>query len=190
MRIDPARLPVAVAVAIAVAVAMTFSSAPGYAEVAPGDSTPRGWYAGINLRTDYGTHRVRAGGGVRFGRLATTLVLDPKVLYDSKQQDIDGLAEWMFKRGGWSGLCGWRVTQLSIDRGTQYHHNLLLGTSGGLPALAGGTVRARFGLELEATILRHGAGIETDWISLASERHVRDLLSANLFLRFEYAAPL
>ena len=159
------------------------------AEVAAGDRAPRGWFAGFNLRTDYGTHLVRAGGGYRRGRLAATLVLDPKVFFDPRQNDTDGFVEWMLTPGGWALLAGGRLTQLSIDRGKQYHHMLLVGATGGLPALRR-SLRARFGAELEVTLLRHGAGIELDVLSLRGGRNYGDLLSVNLFLRLEYAAAL
>lgn len=39
-------------------------------------------------------------------------------------------------------------------------------------------------------MIRHGAGIETEGISFASQRALRDLVSVNLFLRIEYARAM
>ena len=153
------------------------------------DEIDRLWHTGVNLRTDTGTHRVRVDLGVRVGPVDLTAVLDPKVFIDRRQNDTDLLAEYMFRPDGWAALAGWRLTQISIDRGTQFHHMLLLGVSGGLPRLFE-VIFPRFGLELEANVLRHGSGLETDTISVASERHYRDLLSVNLFLRFDYAGEI
>ena len=153
------------------------------------DELLRLWHTGLNLRTDTGAHRVRVDAGVRLGPIDLTAVLDPKVFIDRRQNDSDLVAEYMFRPDGWAALAGWRFTQVSIDRGTQFHHMVLVGVSGGLPRLLG-AIYPRFGLELEANVLRHGAGLETDGISLASERHYLDLVSANLFLRFDYAVGI
>lgn len=162
--------------------------APAFADDSD-DEVDRTWHSGVNLRTDTGTHRVRLDAGVRLGPVDLTAVLDPKVFIDRRQNDTDLVAEYMFRPDGWALLGGWRLTQISIDRGTHYHHMLLLGVSGGLPRLFE-VVFPRFGFEFEANVLRHGSGLETDTISIASERHYRDLLSVNLFLRFDYAGEI
>src|SRR4026209_1562524 len=59
---------------------------------------PRDWHAGLNLRTDFGTHPLRLDGGVRFGRLDTYLVLDPMFFLDG-QADIDAVADFGLGRG-------------------------------------------------------------------------------------------
>lgn len=135
-------------------------------------------------------HRVRVDVGARRGALAATLVVDPKVFIDPLQNDTDLLLEWIPRPGGWAPMLGYRLTQSSIDRGRQFHDILLLGASAGLPALVDGRVRGRFGFELELTILRHGAGVETEVLSFASSRAIIDLLSVNSYLRLEYAGAL
>jgi len=167
-------------------VVLALAVAPARAHADADDELYRLGHGGLNLRTDTGVHRVRIDAGLRLGPVDLTAVLDPKVFIDRRQNDSDLLAEYMFRPDGWAALAGWRLTQISIDRGTQFHHMLLLGASGGLPRLFE-VVFPRFGIELEANVLRHGGGLETDGISLASERHYLDLLSVNLFLRFDYA---
>jgi hypothetical protein len=153
------------------------------------DPEDRVWHTGLNLRTDVGTHRVRVDLGARLGRFDITAVLDPKVFIDHRQNDTDLLAELMFTPDGWAELAGWRLTQISIDRGRHFHHHLLLGFSAGLPRLFE-TIHPRFGFEFEANVMRHGSGLETDFIALSSERHYKDLLSVNLFLRLDYGGEI
>lgn len=160
------------------------------AEATDAELLPMSWSAGLNLRSDYGAHRVRIATGLHIGRLAGTLVLDPKVLFDTRQNDVDLLVEWSFAPGGWAALAGYRLTQVSIDRGKQFHHELLLGVTAGLPTILGRRVRNRFGVELEVSMARHGDGLDTEWFSIESDRHFRDLLSLNLFLRSEFTSPL
>jgi hypothetical protein len=153
------------------------------------DGVDHDWHTGVNLRTDTGTHRVRVDAGLRLGPVDVTAVLDPKVFVDRRQNDTDVIAEYMFRPDGWAALAGWRLTQISIDRGTQFHHMLLLGVTAGLPRFLE-VVVPRFGFEFEANVLRHGDGLESDTLSLASQRDYRDLLSVNLFLRFDYAGEM
>ena len=160
------------------------------ADLARGDEGARAWFVGPNLRSDLGTHRVRAGGGVRLGHLSLSLVLDPKVFIDTRQNDTDLLAEWWLCPGGWAAFGGWRTTQVFIDRGRHYYESLIVGATAGMPPLFDRNVRGRFGFELEANVVRHGAGIETDWISFETERHWKDLLSVGLFVRLELSAPM
>jgi hypothetical protein len=153
------------------------------------DEVDHDWHTGVNLRTDTGTHRVRVDAGLRLGTVDLTAVLDPKVFIDRRQNDTDLVAEYMFRPDGWAAMAGWRLTQLSIDRGTQFHHMLLLGVTAGLPRFLE-VVVPRFGFEFEANVLRHGDGLDADTLSLASERDYLDLVSFNLFLRFDYAGEM
>jgi hypothetical protein len=166
------------------------AAAPATARAdATDDDVDHDWHTGLNLRTDTGTHRVRLDAGLRLGTVDVTAVLDPKVFIDRRQNDTDLVAEYMFRPDGWAAMAGWRLTQISIDRGTQFHHMLLLGVSAGLPRFLE-VIVPRFGFEFEANVLRHGDGLESDTLSLASERDYRDLLSINLFLRFDYAVEM
>ncbi len=174
---------------VAILVVLIASATSSRAEATHGELADRGWFAGLNLRTDYGSHRFRITTGVHKGRLAGTIVLDPKVLFDARANDVDVLTEWSFAPGGWAALGGYRLTQVSIDRGVQYHHEMLIGLTAGLPALADRRIRMRFGIEVELSMARHGDGLDTEWFSIDSDRHFRDLVSLNLFLRAEYTSP-
>jgi hypothetical protein len=165
------------------------AAAPATARADASDDVDHDWHTGLNLRTDTGTHRVRLDAGLRLGQVDVTAVLDPKVFIDRRQNDTDLVAEYMFRPDGWAAMAGWRLTQISIDRGTQFHHMLLLGVTGGLPHFLE-VVVPRFGFEFEANVLRHGDGLEADTLSLASERDYLDLVSFNLFLRFDYAGEI
>jgi hypothetical protein len=156
---------------------------------APADVEAPGWSVGLALRSDYGAHRVRIPVGVHNAHFAATLVVDPKVFVDTKQNDVDLLAEWFPVRGGWAALGGYRLTQISIDRGVQFQHEILLGATASLPELSRRT-QVRFGMEVEITMLRHGDGLDVEWFSVESDRHFRDLLSLNLFLRISYTSAL
>jgi hypothetical protein len=150
---------------------------------------PASWslHAGPNLRTDIGPHRVRLDVGVQHAAWSLTLVVDPKVVVQGTQNDGDVLVEREI-RSQWWVLAGWRTSWISIDRGRQWQHSLLLGGTAELPRLLGGRIVPRGGLELQATTLRHGNGLPTQWISFASQRDYQDLLSVNLFLRLHYRA--
>lgn len=175
---------------VTILVVFAASAAPAHAEATHGELADRGWFAGLNLRTDYGSHRFRITTGLHRGPLAGTVVIDPKVLFDTRANDVDLLTEWSFAPGGWAALGGYRLTQVSIDRGVQYHHEVLFGITAGLPALADRRIRTRFGIEVELSMARHGDGLDTEWFSVDSDRHYRDLVSLNLFLRAEYTSPL
>lgn len=175
---------------LATALVVCLGGATARADVAPAAEAEHAWHVGLNLRSDWGPHRIRVGGGARLGRLALNVVLDPTVIIDNNQNDIDAFGEWMFSPGGWAALAGWRTSSISIDRGRQWQQHLLIGASAGLPPLLDGRIRARIGSELVLSVVRHGQDLPTDWFSIKSQRHYRDLISVNLFLRFEYAAPL
>lgn len=153
-------------------------------------SGERSWLLGANLTTDLGPHRVRLDAGANFGHLCLLLIADPEVALDNKSQDLDLLAQWSFRDDQWAPFVGWRTSSVSIDRGRQWQENLLLGASGKLPSVVTNRIQGRFGLELIFTIVRHGEGFEPEWFSIASDRHRRDLVSIDLFLRFDYVSPI
>jgi len=164
------------------------AAATASADEANGDLHDRSWHLGTKVSTDLGPHRIRAGGGVRFKQLSVTLITDPKVFIDNSEQDLDLVVEWKFRADRWAPLIGWRTSSVSIDRGRHWQEHLLVGATGTLPALLDGHVRSQFGAELVFTTIRHGDGFETEWFSIASDRHLRDLVSINLFLRFDYVS--
>jgi len=144
---------------------------------------------GTKVTTDIGPHRIRLGVGAQVAQVSVTLITDPKVFIDNSEQDLDLIVEWKFPSNRWSPLIGWRTSSVSIDRGRHWQEHLLIGASGLLPPLLWGHVRGQFGTEMVFTTIRHGDGFETEWFSVESDRHVRDLVSINLFLRFDYVTP-
>jgi hypothetical protein len=152
-------------------------------------NTIDGWQLGLQLTSDADTQQARIGGGVHRGAWRFGLVLDAQPFADGSD-DIDAVAEWSPVADSWSLLAGWRTCSIFIERGRQWHQNLLLGASGALPSLFDGRIQPSFGAALTIAIVRHGDELETDWISLESQRHVKDTASVNLFLRFEYVSAL
>jgi hypothetical protein len=151
----------------------------------PADA-PRDVHAGLNFRTDFGTHPLRVDGGVRFGALDTILVLDPMFFTDG-QHDVDLLLDRRFAPRHWSLLFGWRTTAVALAGGHQFQQKSVLGVAGRLPELWEGRLRAQAGLECTILWVNHGADLPTDWISFESGRHVADRINFGLFLRFEHA---
>jgi hypothetical protein len=155
------------------------------AVAAPAHAAPP-WHAGLNLRGDLGTHPIRVGGGVQLGPVDTTLVLDPMFWTDG-QHDLDLLAFWAPCSKAWGLLGGWRTSTIGLLDGTQLHQKLLLGVGAPLPWLRT-WLRARFHFELATVVVKHGAGLPSEWISFASGRDFIDLVNFGVFVSFEYAS--
>jgi hypothetical protein len=145
------------------------------------------WSAGLNLRADLGTHPIRAGGGIEFGRLDLALVLDPMFWTDG-QLDTDLLAGFHGCERGWGGIAGWRISTIPLVDGTQLQHKLVAGVSAPLPQL--GPFRVRWAFELATVVVKHGGDLPTDWISFASGRDFIDLVNFGTFVRFDYVGAL
>jgi hypothetical protein len=143
------------------------------------------WHAGVNLRADSGAHPFRLTGGYTTGTLDAALVLDPMFVFDG-QHDLDALVTIWPERFGL--LTGWRTSLIGVAGGTQAQHKLLLGVSAPLPSL--GPVRPRWSFELATVIVRHGADLPTDWLSLAEGRDFVDLINFGMFVSFEYGRDL
>src|SRR4051812_45288920 len=84
------------------------------------------WHAGLNVRGDLGTHPIRAGGGLEFGKVDTMLVLDPMFWTDG-QHDLDLFAFWAPCSKAWGLLGGWRTSTIGLLDGTQFQEKLVLG---------------------------------------------------------------
>ncbi len=145
------------------------------------------WHVGLNARTDLGTHQLRVTGGVATGPWDLSLVLDPLAFTDA-QHDADLLAEWMFSRDRFGLLLGWRLTSIGIAGGTHHQHRSLVGLTAALPSLLDGRIRSRWSLELSTQWVKHGGGLETEWIPF--DRSFHDHVSFAMFVRVEYAAGL
>ena len=169
---------VALAMASVVAVAATAS------EVA---AAP--WHAGLDVRIDQGAHPLRVGGGVELGNFDTLLVLDPMVVTDG-QHDLDLLVSWCpCDHRGFAVMGGVRSTAIGIEDGHQLQEKLVVGITAPLPALGTLPLRARWSFELATVVVKHGAGLPTDWIGFAQGRDFIDLVNFGMFVTFEYAQP-
>lgn len=162
------------------AVVMVLLMLPGAAEA------ETAWHAGLDVRGDLGTHPIRAGGGIEFGRVDTMLVLDPMFWTDG-QHDIDAFAFWAPCAKGWGLLGGWRTSTIGLLDGTQFQQKLVIGIGAPLPRLAK-HIRTRFGFELATLVVKHGANLPSDWISFASGRDFIDLVNFGMFVTVEYAS--
>ena len=152
---------------------------------APAHAGPA-WHAGLNVRGDLGTHPIRVGGGLQFGRVDTTLVLDPMFWTDG-QHDLDLFAFWAPCAAGWGLLGGWRTSTIGLLGGTQLQEKLLLGIGAPLPWLRE-SIRARFHFELATVVVKHGADLPSEWISFAQGRDFIDLVNFGMFVTVEYAS--
>jgi hypothetical protein len=153
-----------------------------------GAEAPRLWHAGLNARADLGTHPIRIDAGVQTGATDVTLVLDPMFWTDG-QFDIDLLGEWQFARSGWGLVSGLRWTSIGVGDGRQSQDKVILGLGAPLAGRDGAPVRVRWTFEAAAVVVKHGAGLPTEWISFGSGRDFIDLINFGMSVSFDYAAP-
>ena len=138
------------------------------------------FHAGLDVRTDLGTHPIRVALGVRRGANDGTLVLDPYAFLDG-QHDLDALFEHFF--GPRVGiLAGWRWTAISVNDGLLNQQRSVVGVTGIGPTF--GPVHTSASLELAVLWVKHGAGTMTEWIS--ADRNLLDHVGFGLFVRFDY----
>lgn len=145
-----------------------------------------GLHAGLNLRADPGAHPFRVTGGIDTGPLDVSVTLDPMVVFDD-QFDADLLTSTRLSDGGWGLVAGWRSTAIGIQGGRQLQEKLVLGIGAPLPGLGGLPIRTRWTFEAATVIVKHGAGLPTDWISFAQGRDFIDLINFGMFITIEYA---
>jgi len=158
-----------------------------WADAAKADSADRAWHAGVNVRSDFGTHPLRVTGGVRWGRIDTSIVVDPIVFSDGEHA-LDLAGEWLSPKADWGLMFGWRATSIAISSGHQWQQKVLVGVSAALPSLFGGQIRGRLGIEMAILMAKHGGGLPSDFFSL--QVGVNERFHTGLFLRFEYASAL
>jgi hypothetical protein len=156
-----------------------------FSNVASSDDT---MHIGLQLSSDADTQQTRLGGGVRFGIVKLSGVVDAQLISDGSD-DVDLTAEVTPFESSIAVLAGWRTSCVSIERGRQWTQQVLVGATGALPSL-GDHVHASFGGVFNASIVRHGDGLETDWVSVASMRHIKDTIGFSLFVRFDYESAL
>lgn len=142
--------------------------------------------AGVNLRTDLGAHPLRLDAALRMGDVDLIAVIDPMALGDG-QFDGDLLVGWRPFGFPWGALVGWRTTAIGLQGGTQMQQRLLLGATADLPSIFD-AIRASWGLEMAAVLVRHGGGLPTETIGFSSGRHYIDYLNFGMFLRIHFEA--
>ncbi len=145
------------------------------------------WHAGVNLRSELGTHPVRVDGGVRFGRLDLIAVLDPMFWTDG-EADVDVVAVVRVAPSGYGVLAGWRPASIAIGDLRQFQHSLLVGAIGPLPRV--GPLELAWGVEVAAVVVKHGGGLPTETLSIGDTSEVGDNINATMFLRVGYARAL
>src|SRR5687768_3795404 len=84
------------------------------------------WHAGLNLRSELGTHPIRIDGGIRLGRLDLIGVVDPMFWTDG-EVDVDAIAAWHIGDRGYAVFAGWRPASIAIGDDRQWQHGLLVG---------------------------------------------------------------
>jgi len=143
-------------------------------------------HAGLDVRTDLGTHHTRLALGIATCAWDTTLVLDPMVMLDG-QHDLDLMVE-RYLGARVAVLAGLRWSTVAVDGGHHHQERTMLGVTGVGPSFLGNALRTKFSLELATLWVKHGGGAETDWIS--ADRNLVDHFSLGLFVRIEYARAL
>ncbi|MBA3461207.1 MAG: hypothetical protein H0T46_14680 [Deltaproteobacteria bacterium] len=143
-------------------------------------------HAGLNYRSDLGTHQKRVELGGRWNAFEAAVVLDPQMATDS-QSDNDVTAMWWFKPSRFAAFAGWRNTSYRLLGETVFHEKVLGGVLAKLPSVGTDRVRLIVGLEVAAEIVRHGDAITTDWLDTMS---ADELVNLSLFVRAEFTVDL
>jgi hypothetical protein len=143
-------------------------------------------HAGVDVRTDLGTHHTRVPLGVRSGDWDGTVVVDPMSVLDG-QHDLDLFGEYHLG-ARMALLFGWRWSAVRVASGVHHQQRSLVGITGVGPSFFGTTLRTSASLELATLWVKHGGGAETDWIS--ADRNMHDSFGFGLFVRVEYARGL
>ena len=140
-------------------------------------------HAGLDMRTDLGAHQMRLPLGIRTGPWDGTLVVDPMVLLDG-QHDLDLIGEYFF--GPRIGVfVGWRWSAIKVADGVHNQQRSLVGITGVGPSFFDGKLRTSASVELATLWVKHGGGVDMDWIS--ADRNLHDALGVGIFVRVEYA---
>lgn len=143
-------------------------------------------HAGLDVRTDLGTHHTRLPVGFRRGSWDGTLVVDPMVFLDG-QHDLDLIGEYYF--GPRIGVFfGWRWSALAVADGVHNQQRSLVGITGLGPTFFNDTLRTSASVELATLWVKHGGGVDMDWIS--ADRNLIDSFGFGIFVRVEYARGL
>jgi len=142
-------------------------------------------FAGLDVRTDLGTHYARMPFGYRHESWKATVVFDPMYALDG-EHDLDVLGEYFFDRFG--VLVGWRWSQIDLAMDHLHQQRALVGVTALGPDLWSGRIRTSASLELATLLVKHGGGAPAEWIT--ADRGILDHFSFGLFVRVEYALAL
>ncbi|MBT8495766.1 MAG: hypothetical protein KJO07_22155 [Deltaproteobacteria bacterium] len=143
------------------------------------------WHAGLNLRTELGTHPIRVEGGLPVAGLELNLVVDPMFWTDG-QTDSDLWVAIPVRSA--AVLAGWRTTTIPLLDSTQWHQKLLIGAGAGIEGLSNHWLRASWGVELATVVVKHGGDLPTDWVDFGKPSGYLDLVNFAMFVRFDYAS--
>jgi hypothetical protein len=169
---------------VVVVVVVALAAATG-ARPARGERTA---FAGVDVRTDLGTHMWRLSAGLGAGCTSLTVVVDP-LGYRGIQHDTEAFVEREVSATGWAVLGGWRVGATRVLGTGYFHQKPFVGVSAPMPRMLGGRLRARFAGEVELTLVSHGSSLPEVWLWQRDEI-VRDGLDIGFFLRVEYVRGL
>lgn len=148
------------------------------------DEAGGGWLElGVNLRTDFGVHALRADLGFRYGNHSILLVLDPMFWADG-QTSSDLI--YFRVRDGFQPMVGYRLNTVPALDGSQLQHNAILGTALNFPPFWDGRIRGQWGLEMAMVLLKNGGGLPVETIAFDSGRHYIDLVNFGMYARFDY----
>jgi hypothetical protein len=143
-------------------------------------------HTGLDMRTDLGTHHTRVPMGIRTNDWDGTIVVDPMFLLDG-QHDLDLIGEYFF--GPRIGVfLGWRWSALRVADGVHHQQRSIAGITGVGPSFFDSALRTSASLELATLWVKHGGGVDANWIS--ADRNMHDSFGFGLFVRVEYARGL
>ncbi|HEY5925700.1 MAG TPA: hypothetical protein VIV11_28635 [Kofleriaceae bacterium] len=143
-------------------------------------------HTGLDIRSDLGAHAVRLPIGYRACAWDATLVLDPMIALDS-QHDLDVLGEY-YVRDRVGVLFGWRWSAIAIAGGVHHQQRSIIGVTGVGPDFFDRRLRTSFSFEIATLWVKHGGGVESQWISF--DRNLDDSILLGIFVRLEYAHAL
>ena len=149
----------------------------------------RDLHAGLNYRSDLGTHQKRVEVGARWNTLEAGLVLDPSTAFGGTS-DHDLIVSWWFKPEQFAAFSGWRNTSYRLLGEVVWHEKLLAGALGRLPSIGSDRLRFIIGFEVAVEVVRHGDAIYSEWFDASSMRAVNDLVNCSLFARAELALEI
>jgi hypothetical protein len=146
------------------------------------------WHAGLNVRSELGTHPLRVDGGVRLGSVELIAVLDPMYWIDG-EIDVDVIAAVHVGASGYALFGGWRPASIAMAYDErQFQHAVLVGALGPLPRL--GPFDVTWGFEVATVVITHGGSLPTTTLSLDSMADVGDSVNLSMFLRVGYGRAI